>query len=115
MDGPALKDSSAAERRSIWMNYAVLFYTVIAFAAVLFVANAIIATFNIRWDLTPQKKFSLSDFDKRVLGGYRRDKPTHYVRTSAALPHWAGLLYPAIFRSRSWTRRKGLSLRRQGL
>ena len=67
MDGPALKDSTAAERRSIWMNYAVLFYTVIAFAAVLFVANAIIATFNIRWDLTPQKKFSLSDFDKRVL------------------------------------------------
>ena len=37
MDGPALKDSSAAERRSIWTNYAVLFYTVIAFAAVLFV------------------------------------------------------------------------------
>ena len=42
MDGPALKDSPAAERRSIWLNYAVLFYTVIAFAAVLFVANAII-------------------------------------------------------------------------
>ena len=50
MDGPALKDSSAAERRSIWMNFAVLLYTVIAFGAVLFVANAIISTFNIRWD-----------------------------------------------------------------
>ena len=41
MDRPALKDSSAAERRSIWLNSAVLFYTVIAFAAVLFVGLAI--------------------------------------------------------------------------
>jgi hypothetical protein len=82
VDGPALKDSTAAERRSIWMNYAVLFYTVISFAAVLFVANAIIATFNIRWDLTPQKKFSLSDFDKRVLAGLNHNvKVMAFVRT----------------------------------
>ena len=51
VDGPALKDSSAAERRSIWLNYAVLFYTVIAFAAVLFVANAII--FDLQHPLGP--------------------------------------------------------------
>ncbi|HMD04190.1 MAG TPA: Gldg family protein [Candidatus Binatus sp.] len=78
MDGPAIKVSAASERRSIWMNYAVLIYTCIAFAAVLFVANAIISTFNIRWDLTPQKQFSLSDFDKRVLGGL-----THNVKVMA--------------------------------
>jgi hypothetical protein len=82
VDGPALKDSSAAERRSIWMNYAVLLYTVIAFAAVLFVANAIISTYNIRWDLTPQKQFSLSDFDKRVLSGLTHEvKVMAFVRT----------------------------------
>ncbi len=82
MDGPALKDSSSAERRSIWTNYAVLFYTVIAFGAVLFVANGIIATFNVRWDLTPQKRFSLSDFDKRVLGGLTHNvKVMAFVRT----------------------------------
>jgi gliding motility-associatede transport system auxiliary component len=97
VDGPALKDSSAAERRSIWMNYAVLFYTVIAFAAVLFVANAIIATFNIRWDLTPQKKFSLSDFDKRVLGGLTHDvKVMAFVRTEdPAYLELADLLFQA--------------------
>jgi hypothetical protein len=97
VDGPALKDSSAAERRSIWMNYAVLFYTVIAFAAVLFVANAIISTFNIRWDLTPQKKFSLSDFDKRVLGGLTHDvKVMAFVRTEdPAYLELADLLFQA--------------------
>ncbi|HEV2170854.1 MAG TPA: hypothetical protein VGR40_07895, partial [Candidatus Binatus sp.] len=60
---------SSTERRSIWANYAVLLYTVIAFGAMLIVANAIVSTRNVRWDLTPTKQFSLSDFDKRVLGG----------------------------------------------
>ena len=82
MDGPALKDSSAAERRSIWTNYAVLLYTVIAFAALLFVANAIIFDLNIRWDLTPKKRYSLSDFDKRVLDGLKHPvKVMAFVRT----------------------------------
>ena len=97
MDGPALKDSSPAERRSIWTNYAVLFYTVIAFGAVLFVANAIISTFNIRWDLTPQKQFSLSDFDKRVLGGLTHNvKVMAFVRTEdPAYLELADLLFQA--------------------
>ena len=97
MDGPPLKDQSAAERRSIWMNYAVLFYTVIAFAAVLFAANGIISTFNIRWDLTPQKQFSLSDFDKRVLGGLTHNvKVMAFVRTEdPAYLELADLLFQA--------------------
>src|SRR6266849_1297718 len=82
MDRPPLNESAARARGSLWANYLVLLYTVIAFAAVLFVANAIIATFNIRWDLTPQKKFSLSDFDKRVLGGLTHNvKVMAFVRT----------------------------------
>ena len=43
MDGPALKDSTAATPLDL-DGYAVLFYTVIAFAAVLFVADAMIST-----------------------------------------------------------------------
>jgi len=97
VDGPPLKDQSAAERRSIWMNYAVLLYTVIAFGAVLFVANGIISTFNIRWDLTPQKQFSLSDFDKRVLGGLTHNvKVMAFVRTEdPAYLELADLLFQA--------------------
>jgi gliding motility-associatede transport system auxiliary component len=82
VDGPPLKQSTApAARRPIWVNYAVLLYTVIAFGAVLIVANAIISTHNIRWDLTPQKQFSLSDFDKRVLDGLKHNvKVMAFVR-----------------------------------
>ncbi|HZC45461.1 MAG TPA: Gldg family protein [Candidatus Acidoferrum sp.] len=97
MDGPPLKNSSTAERRSIWTNFAVLIYTVIAFAALLFVANAVIGTFNIRWDLTPQKQFSLSDFDKRVLGGLTHPvKVMAFVRTEdPAYLELADLLFQA--------------------
>ena len=104
MDGPALKDSAPVERRSIWTNYAVLFYTVVAFGAVLFVANAIISTFNIRWDLTPQKQFSLSDFDKRVLGGLTHNvKVMAFVRTEdPAYLELADLLFQAAAFTNSW-------------
>ncbi len=97
MDRPALIDSSAPGRRSIWTSYAVLLYTVIAFGAVLFVANAIISTFNIRWDLTPQKRYSLSDFDKRVLGGLTHNvKVMAFVRTEdPAYLELADLLFQA--------------------
>jgi hypothetical protein len=73
---------SSGERRSIWTNYAVMLYTVVAFGAVLIVANAIISRPNVRWDLTPQKQFSLSDFDKRVLAGLTHNvKVMAFVRT----------------------------------
>lgn len=97
MDGPALKNPPAAKRRSIWLNYAVLLYTVIAFGAVLLVANGIISTRNVRWDLTPSKRFSLSDFDKRVLGGLGHNvKVMAFVRTEdPAYLELADLLFQA--------------------
>src|SRR5208282_1129233 len=97
VDRPALKESPTAGRRSIWMNYAVLVYTVIAFGAVLFVANAIISTRNLRWDLTPSKRYSLSDFDKRVLGGLTHNvKVMAFVRTEdASYLELADLLFQA--------------------
>ena len=63
----------------------------------LFVANAIISTFNIRWDLTPQKQFSLSDFDKRVLAGLTHNvKVMAFVRTEdPAYLELADLLFQA--------------------
>src|ERR1700688_2371797 len=82
MDRPPVNESAARARGSLWANYLVLLYTVIAFGAVLCIANAIISTQNIRWDLTPTKKFSLSEFDKRVLSGLNHNvKVMAFVRT----------------------------------
>jgi gliding motility-associatede transport system auxiliary component len=88
---------SSRERRSIWASYAVLIYTVIAFGAMLIVANAIVSTRNVRWDLTPTKQFSLSDFDKRVLGGLTHPvKVMAFVRTEdPAYLQLADLLFQA--------------------
>jgi len=97
VDRPPLNDPAASRRSSIWANYLVLLYTVVAFAAVLIVANAIIATRNIRWDLTPSKQFSLSDFDKRVLSGLNHNvKVMAFVRTEdPAYLELADLLFQA--------------------
>ena len=82
MDRPPLEHHQAAARGTIWRNYLLLFGTVIAFAAMLFVTNAIISTRNIRWDLTPSKRFSLSEFDRRVLSGLTHNvKVMAFVRT----------------------------------
>ncbi|HEY6421331.1 MAG TPA: Gldg family protein [Candidatus Binataceae bacterium] len=80
MDRPPLTDSPRAGRGSgsIWLNYAILIYTALALAAVLIVANAIISDHNVRFDLTPTKRFSLSEFDRRVLSGL-----THPVKVMA--------------------------------
>jgi gliding motility-associatede transport system auxiliary component len=81
VDRPPLEKSSSG-RGALWANYFVLLYTVIAFAAMLGIANAIIGHYNIRWDLTPTKRFSLSDFDKRVLNGLDHNvKVMAFVRT----------------------------------
>jgi hypothetical protein len=97
MDRPPVNESAARARGSLWANYLVLLYTVIAFGAVLFIANAIIATQNIRWDLTPSKKFSLSEFDKRVLSGLNHNvKVMAFVRTEdPAYLELADLLFQA--------------------
>ncbi len=69
-------------RRSLWMNYVVLVYTAAALAALLGTVNLIIFDHNVRWDLTPEKRYSLSEFDRRVLAGVRHDiKVMAFVRT----------------------------------
>ncbi len=77
MDRPPVEQETAT-RASLIRNYLLLVYTAVAFAAVLILANAIITNHNVRWDLTPDKRHSLSEFDKRVLGGL-----THPVKVMA--------------------------------
>lgn len=76
MDGPQV--STPPRGGSILSNYAILAWTMLSFAAMLITLNALIGVPNIRWDLTPSKRFSLSDFDKKVLGGL-----THPVKVMA--------------------------------
>ncbi|MGH7778792.1 MAG: GldG family protein [Candidatus Binataceae bacterium] len=77
MDRPEVK-AQPETHGSIWRSYAILIYTVIALAAVLILLNMIITEHNVRFDLTPNKQYSLSDFDKRVLGDL-----THPVKVMA--------------------------------
>ena len=66
----------------MWFNWIVVIYTAVALAALLGLANLIIFDHNIRWDLTPNKRYSLSDFDKRVLDGIKQPiKVMAFVRT----------------------------------
>jgi len=78
VDGPQVTKPPQRGRASLWMNYALLLYTAIAFGAVLIAANAILSNHNVRFDLTPDQRFSLSEFDKRVLSGL-----THNVKVMA--------------------------------
>ena len=97
MDRPSVVQSAAPGRGSIWKNYIVLIYTAIALAALFAVINAIISNHNVRWDLTPNKRYSLSEFDKRVLGGLRHPvKVMAFVRTEdPAYIELANLLFQA--------------------
>jgi gliding motility-associatede transport system auxiliary component len=65
--------SGASGRASLWRNYALLVYTAAALAVVLIVANLIIFDHNVRFDLTPTKRFTLSEFDKRVLSSLQHN------------------------------------------
>ncbi len=96
MDRPEVKPRPEAHG-SIWRNYAVLIYTVVALAAVLILLNMIITEHNVRFDLTPDKKYSLSDFDKRVLSGLTHPvKVMAFVRTEdPAYLELADLLFQA--------------------
>lgn len=72
-------------RSALWKNYVVLVYTALALAVLLGVANLIIFDHNLRWDLTPNKRYSLSEFDKRVLGNLKHPvKVMAFVRTEDA-------------------------------
>lgn len=82
MDRPQVADKPAGGRSALWKNYLILVYTAVALAALLAIVNAIISNHNVMWDLTPEKRYSLSDFDKRVLGGLAHPvKVMAFVRT----------------------------------
>jgi hypothetical protein len=95
MDRPPVEQE--ATRASLLKNYALLIYTAVALLALLILANAIISNHNVRWDLTPNKRYSLSDFDKRVLGGLTHPvKVMAFVRTEdPAYLELADLLFQA--------------------
>ncbi|HUA34569.1 MAG TPA: Gldg family protein [Candidatus Binataceae bacterium] len=97
MDRPQVTNASGSGRVSLWKNYLILVYTAVALAALLGVINAIISIHNVKWDLTPEKRFSLSDFDKRVLGGLTHPvKVMAFVRTEdPAYLELADLLFQA--------------------
>ena len=74
--------NAAPRRRGLWLNWITVIYTAMALAALFGIANLIIFDHNIRWDLTPNKRYSLSDFDKRVLDGLKQPvKVMAFVRT----------------------------------
>ncbi len=77
--------NAAPRRHGLWLNWLIVIYTAVALAALFGIANLIIFDHNIRWDLTPNKKYSLSDFDKRVLDGLKQPvKVMAFVRTEDA-------------------------------
>jgi hypothetical protein len=81
VDGPQISPAPAT-RLALWRNYALLLYTTLALATVLIVLNLIIFDHNVRFDLTPNKRFTLSEFDKKVLRGLGSDvKVMSFIRT----------------------------------
>ena len=95
MDRPEVTPEPA--QGSLFRNYFLLIYTALVFAAVLVLLNAIITNHNVRWDLTPNQRYSLSEFDKRVLGGLTHPvKVMAFVRTEdPAYLELAELLFQA--------------------
>jgi gliding motility-associatede transport system auxiliary component len=78
MDRPQVKGARAA----LWRNYALLVYTTVALAALLAIVNLLIFDHNLRFDLTPTKRFTLSGFDQRVLENLKHDvKVMCFIRT----------------------------------
>ena len=76
---------AAAKPRGLWLNWIIVIYTAVALAGLFGIVNLIIADHNIRWDLTPNKRYSLSDFDKRVLDGLKQPiKVMAFIRTEDA-------------------------------
>jgi ABC-type uncharacterized transport system involved in gliding motility auxiliary subunit len=87
----------------LWRNYAVAAYTVIALAALLTVADLIIFDHNLRFDLTPTRRFTLSEFDTRVLDGLKHDvRIMCFIRTDD--PEYKDL-EELLFRVASYTPR----------
>jgi len=95
MDRPQVEQEPT--RVSLIKNYLLLIYTAVTLAAVLILLNAIVSRHNVRWDLTPNQRYSLSEFDKRVLGGLTHPvKVMAFVRTEdPAYLQLAELLFQA--------------------
>ena len=86
MDGTQV--ATAPRQHGIWLNWVIVIYTAIALAALFGIANLIIFDHNVRWDLTPNKRYSLSEFDKRVLDGIKQPvKVMAFIRTEDASYH----------------------------
>ena len=83
MDGTEV--AAAPRRHGLWLNWLIVIYTAVALAALFGVANLLIFDHNVRWDLTPNQKYSLSEFDKRVLDGIKQPiKVMAFIRTEDA-------------------------------
>jgi hypothetical protein len=83
MDGKEV--NAAPKGRGLWLNWVIVIYTAIALAMLFGIANLIIYDHNIRWDLTPNKRYSLSEFDRRVLDGIKQPiKVMAFIRTEDA-------------------------------
>ncbi len=54
-------------------NWMKLFLATLGLLATLVVLEAILTNHNVRWDMTPEKKFTLSDHARRVISGLTRD------------------------------------------
>lgn len=84
MDGAEVKET-APRRHGLWLNWLNVIYTAAALAVLFGIINLIIYDHNIRWDLTPNKRYSLSEFDKRVLDGLKQPvKVMAFIRTEDA-------------------------------
>lgn len=95
MDRPEVTPEPA--QGSLLKSYLLLVYTAVTLLAVLVLANAIVSNHNVRWDLTPNQRYSLSDFDKRVLNGLNHPvKVMAFIRTEdPAYLQLAELLFQA--------------------
>jgi gliding motility-associatede transport system auxiliary component len=72
----------AGGRLGLVANWALMVYTAAALAVLLGTVNLIIFDHNLRWDLTPDQRYSLSRFDKRVLSGLSHNVSVmEFVRT----------------------------------
>jgi ABC-type uncharacterized transport system involved in gliding motility auxiliary subunit len=79
VDRPQIAASPGA---SLLKDYLLLIYTALVLFALLVVLNLIAFDHNVRFDLTPNKRFTLSDFDKNVLANLKSDvKVMAFIRT----------------------------------
>lgn len=65
--------STAPPYRGQWQQWAVVLTATLGLAASLFMLQVILAHYTWRLDLTPEKRFTLSDHARRVLKGLDRD------------------------------------------